>query len=292
MMEVNVNKQLDSSEGRMILHLEACVDEGSFIVLQGKSGAGKTSLLRLLAGLMLPDQGYITFGGKHWTDTAKGVFLPPQKREVGMVFQDYALFPNMTLLENIRFASTKECSLDLVDTLMDIMELEALRHHAIKSLSGGQKQRVALARALVQRPKLLLLDEPLAALDREMKIKLRDFIKDWHHEQRPTLIWVSHDASEIIPLADRLWELENGRLIEKECAVQNINDKPVKGRFQISAEIEGMEQQGSGYILSLRIGLQSVHLTVEESEVSGLKIGDTVLLTADTSTTKVQRIDE
>ncbi|MEM7382390.1 MAG: ATP-binding cassette domain-containing protein, partial [Bacteroidota bacterium] len=160
MISLDVQKKLHSAEGEMTLELDLQISEGHLVTIYGESGAGKTTTLRILSGLLKPDRGMIAVDGITWFDSEKEICLSPQQRNTGFVFQDYALFPNMTVLENLQFASKSKTDKIAIDRLLDLMELGALQHRKPDSLSGGQQQRVALARALVQRPKILLLDEP------------------------------------------------------------------------------------------------------------------------------------
>ena len=156
------------------------IEEASFISLYGPSGAGKTSMLRMLAGFLKPDEGKIEMNGEVWLDTGNKINIPPQKRAAGFVFQDYALFPNMNVEKNILFAMGKNASKKLVDELLELTALGGLRDKKIQMLSGGQQQRVALARALARQPKLLLLDEPLSAIDNEMRANLQQTLLSIH----------------------------------------------------------------------------------------------------------------
>ena len=203
----------------MLLNVRLDIAREEFITIYGNSGAGKTSLLRILAGLLSPETGRITaggtawFDGKVWFDTDKKINLSPRKRKTGFVTQDPALFPNMSVKENLVFALSKGQGKKVIGELLEIMELGELLHLKPNLLSGGQKQRVALARALVSKPDLLLLDEPLSALDAEMRNKLQDYILQVHREYRLTTILVSHDRAEILKLSGRLLILEKGTII-------------------------------------------------------------------------------
>ena len=195
MIEVSIQKKLKAPFGEMNLDIQTNIEQGQFVTLYGKSGAGKTSTLRILAGLLEPDNGKISIHGNILLDTSNKINLAPQKRKIGFVFQDYALFPNMTIFENLSFALQKNQSKKILDELIEMMEIGNLRSEKPQHLSGGQQQRVALARALVQKPELLLLDEPLAALDNEMRNKLQQYIIQVHREFKLTTILISHDVS-------------------------------------------------------------------------------------------------
>ncbi len=190
--------------------LEVCVEipSNELVCLFGRSGSGKTTLLRMLAGLFNPDKGIIRIGETTVFDSSKKINLPPQKRNIGFMFQDYALFPNMTVEGNIHFGITGK-DYSMADSLIETFDLDRLRKQKPERLSGGQKQRVALARALVRRPDVLLLDEPLSALDFEMRHSLQDEIAKAHHLLQATTLMVSHDKEEIKRLATQILPFDN-----------------------------------------------------------------------------------
>ncbi|MCC6742507.1 MAG: ATP-binding cassette domain-containing protein, partial [Acidobacteria bacterium] len=176
-------------------------------VVFGPSGAGKTTILRVVAGLERPDRGVVSCGGDVWIDTAAGLFVPPQKRSAGVVFQDYALFPHRTVAENIGFGLSGLSSPQRkarVSELLDRFELGALADRAPRTLSGGEQQRVALARALAREPRLLLLDEPLAALDAPRREALRRELRLMLRETGIETLLVTHDRTEALALGDRI----------------------------------------------------------------------------------------
>jgi molybdate transport system ATP-binding protein len=203
MVKIAVQKQL----GDLLLDVNIQLQPGEFVSLYGISGAGKTSILRMLAGFMQPDSGTIIVNGHTWFGSK--INISPQKRNAGFVFQDYALFPNMTVRENIAFAVKKEVA--IVDELLQVTDLAKHADRKPHSLSGGQKQRVALARAIAQQPTLLLLDEPLSAIDRDMRIQLQDTLQEVHQRYKLTTIMVSHDAEEVVKLSDRVIHVADGK---------------------------------------------------------------------------------
>jgi molybdate transport system ATP-binding protein len=199
------------AQGPFELCVKFKIPKGKFAVLYGVSGAGKTTLLRMLAGLDHPDEGRIEVDGDTWFSATPKVCVPPQKRKIGLVFQNYALFPSMTVRRNLEFAAERRNDPG-VDTLLEMVELKELQQRYPEELSGGQQQRVALARALIRRPKILLLDEPLSALDENMREKLQEQILRLHRDLDLTTILVSHDRSEIFRMADHVLAIHNGRL--------------------------------------------------------------------------------
>jgi len=206
MVKLKFKKRLFGAEEEFELDINLKIKRGEFVVVTGKSGSGKTTLLRVIAGLESAE-GKIEVDGVEWLGKRA---LPPQKREVGFMFQDYALFENMTVLGNLLFASKDK---ELADYLLNVTELTKLKDRYPKSLSGGQKQRVALCRALMRRPKLFLLDEPLSALDFDMRLKLQEEIKTLHKEFKMTTVMVSHDKAEIFRVSSRVLVLDGGKII-------------------------------------------------------------------------------
>ena len=210
-MQANIQKRLSGAKGIIDLDIQLSATSGQMIGIMGKSGEGKSSLLRMLAGLLTPDAGEIRFDNKLWFSSEKNVFKYPQHRRVGLVFQEYALFPNFTVLGNLLFVAGKKGSKEAAGILKRL-ELTELADKKPQSLSGGQRQRVALARALMYRPQLLLLDEAMAAVDEAMREKVQDLVLEYHEKHQPIGILVSHRYSELEKLADRVYELVDGRL--------------------------------------------------------------------------------
>jgi molybdate transport system ATP-binding protein len=211
MINFSLQKTLHTAAGEMQLNVNAQIERGKFVSLYGASGAGKTSILRMLAGFMKPDNGFIKVNDTVWFDAAAKRHLDPQHRKIGFVFQDYALFPNMNVRENISFALGKNEPGNIVDELLEVTGLTNLAARKIQALSGGQQQRVALARAIAKKPTILLLDEPLSAIDNVMRVQLQDTLREIHKRYGLTTILVSHNANEIIKLSDIVINLEQGR---------------------------------------------------------------------------------
>jgi len=211
---ISITKAMLSSEGKTNLEIETVISGNELLCLFGHSGAGKTTLLRILAGLTKPDKGRIVFNDTVWFDSEKKINLPPQERNVGYMFQDYALFPNMTVEKNISFAQ-KEKNKEEVDKLMELFDLGILKNQHPAKLSGGQKQRVALARALAAKPNVLLLDEPLSALDFDMRLALQHEIKKAHDLLNTVTVMVSHDLQEVFHLASSVILLKNGTVVNE-----------------------------------------------------------------------------
>jgi molybdate transport system ATP-binding protein len=207
MVKIDIDKKLHGADGEMVLDVNLSIEEGAFVALAGKSGAGKTTLLRIVAGLE-SSSGVIQIAGDVWQ--SEDFSLATQERKIGFVFQDYALFPNMTVEENLLFVNRDKA---LSKHLLELTELSQLAKRRPSMLSGGQKQRVSLCRAFMNRPKLLLMDEPLSALDPAMRTKLQNEILTLHKEFGTTTIMVSHDPSEMYRLASRVVVLEEGKVV-------------------------------------------------------------------------------
>ena len=206
------------AEGASELRVQLELESGSLTALVGPSGSGKTTLLRLLAGLETPHLGRIVLDGDVWFDKNQVINRPPQQRSIGYVFQDTALFPNMTVRGNIAYAAPRGQQA-LVNELIETTGLEPFANQKPIRLSGGQRQRVALARALVRRPQLLLLDEPFAALDTEASQTLRQVLLQLHQTWGTTTLLVSHYEADVQALADRVVRLVQGRVQTDERRV-------------------------------------------------------------------------
>ena len=198
---------------RIACALEVPLAEPGVTVLFGPSGCGKTTILRCLAGLDRPERGTIRFGDEVWLDAARGVFVPPQQRRIGLLFQDYALFPHRSVAANVAWGlgglSRAEREACVAETLVRL-EIADLARRRPGTLSGGQKQRVALARALAPRPRLLLLDEPLSALDAPTRERLRGDLRRLLVSLRSSVVLVTHDRVEALALGDRVAVMAEG----------------------------------------------------------------------------------
>jgi len=193
------------------------VAAGEFLVLLGPSGCGKTTLLRCLAGLERPTSGTISFGEETVFDAAEGTSLPPERRQIGMVFQNYSLWPHMSVAKNVGYPLRarrvpRADQASRVDKALRTVQCEALAKRLPAQLSGGQQQRIALARALVADPQVMLLDEPLSNLDALLRVDLRDQLRDLHRELGFTSIYVTHDQSEAFTLGTRVAVMRAGRI--------------------------------------------------------------------------------
>ena len=201
----------------------------SVTALVGPSGCGKTTILRAVAGLDVPDRGVIRFAGETWFDSSAGICLPPQQRGIGFLLQEYALFPHLSVYGNIAFGIRRlqqEEERSRVSELVRLFQLDGLEDRFPRQLSGGQQQRVALARTVAPRPRLLLLDEPLSALDAPTRVSLRKGLKKILSELAlPTLI-VTHDPDEVVAFAHQVAVLRGGNILQSG-AVEDVLTNPV-----------------------------------------------------------------
>ncbi|HLJ12079.1 MAG TPA: ATP-binding cassette domain-containing protein [Planctomycetaceae bacterium] len=211
--------------------LQHPLDVFSVTALIGPSGCGKTTVLRSLAGLDVPQTGRIAFGQEVWFDAGRRLSLRPQERGIGYLFQEFALFPHLTVIDNIGFGLARAARREAahrVGELVTLLKLSGLEARYPHELSGGQQQRVALARTVASRPRLLLLDEPLSALDAptraELRRDLRQLLAGW---AIPTLI-VTHDPTEVVAFADEVVVLSDGR-VRQHGPVQEVFGSPVDG---------------------------------------------------------------
>lgn len=270
MIKIDINKQLHGNNGDMNLNIDLEIKEGDFVALTGKSGSGKTTLLRILAGLE-DASGTITVKDQIWLDNKK--ILAPQKREIGFVFQDYALFANMSVEENLLFVQKDK---KLASKLLEMTELSDLKNRLPNRLSGGQKQRVSLCRAMMNRPTLLLMDEPLSALDPYMRTKLQQEIVTLHNEFKTTTIMVSHDPSEIYRLASRVVVLNLGDVINDGTPKDILLKTSGSQKFSFEGELLDIVKVDVINVAIISIGQQLVEVVVSDKEANNLKVGKSV----------------
>lgn len=258
------------------------ITEGKLVTLLGPSGCGKTTTLRLIAGLERPTTGRITIGGTVVSDPSKGIFLGAHRRPIGIVFQSYAIWPHMTVIENVLFplrvnrprmkrAAARQRALQA----LDLVGLADLTERPAPSLSGGQQQRVALARALVREPKVLLLDEPLSNLDAGLRDRMRDEIRSLQQRLGITTVFVTHDQDEALAVSDEVVVMDQGHIIERGLP-QEIYAWP---QHDFTARFLGVSNNLRGTVRAL--GSDTVEIEVAGETLvcrscDGVQPGDTV----------------
>ncbi len=269
----HIDKTFDETP---VLHdINLVVDRGEIVCLLGPSGCGKTTLLRIIAGLESPDAGHVLLEGKDITS------LPSHRRDFGLMFQDYVLFPHMTVKENIAFGLkmhnwSVEATDARVDELLGVVDLLGYEDRRVYELSGGQQQRVALARSLAPNPRLLMLDEPLGALDRTLRDQLLGELRAILKQVMQTAIYVTHDQLEAFAVADRVALMQNGRIhqLDKPEALYRRPISPFAARFL------GMQNILEGRVIALQPVFIETKVGVLQLRTapSGMRVGEAVML--------------
>jgi len=272
MIKIDILKKLHGASGKMDLQVSLNIKEGEFIALTGASGSGKTTLLRILAGLE-DAEGKIEVANSTWLNNTKS--LSPQKRSIGFMHQVSALFDNMNVLENLLFIQKDK---NLALRLLSITGLIELQNRYPKTLSGGQKQRLSLCRAMMRKPQLLLLDEPLSALDAQMRSKLQEEILMLHREFNTTTVMVSHDPSEIYKLSTRTITLENAKVIKDGNTKEVLLKMQGSQKFSFEGELLELKKVDIVVIAIVAIGQQLVEVVLSRQEASAFKVGQRVIL--------------
>ncbi|MCZ6134608.1 sulfate/molybdate ABC transporter ATP-binding protein [Campylobacter ureolyticus] len=284
MIEFSLKKELFGVNENMELNVKINFKSGSFISLSGESGSGKTTILRCLAGLEKAN-GFIKVDDEIWQD--EKIFLSPQKRRIGFVFQDYALFENLSVKDNFLFV---EKDINHCNKLLDMLGLMSLKDRYPANLSGGQKQRVALGRAMMRKPKLLLLDEPLSALDPHLRARLQDEISKIQDLFKTTAILVSHDPNEIYKLANYMFVLKNGKIIKKGTPKEILLKTSGSQKFAFSGTLLNLEKIDTIFIATVSVGQQITQVALAND--LGLKIGDEITISSKAFNLNINKIFE
>lgn len=231
MTDVLVSGLMKHYGGKPALHgLDLSIKSGEFVTLLGPSGCGKTTTLRCLAGLERPNGGTISMGGRVVVDTERKLFVPPDKRQVGMVFQSYALWPHMNVAENVAYplkvaGVRRSDRQSRIREMLEAVDLAPYEQRPVTALSGGQQQRVSLARALAARPGIVFYDEPLSNLDTKLRYQMGQQVRSLHNQFETTSVYVTHDQEEAITLSDRIIVMNDGK-IEQQGTPQEVYDRP------------------------------------------------------------------
>ncbi|MFC7779774.1 ABC transporter ATP-binding protein [Pantoea sp. GCM10028869] len=276
--------QLNKSYGPTTIfeNIDFSAEEGEFVTLLGPSGCGKSTLLRCIAGLTEVDSGNVLLQGQDI------VPLPPQKRTIGMVFQSYALFPNMTVEKNVAFGlkMQKLASGEIQKRVMEVLALVELTDFARRyphQLSGGQCQRVALARSLVTRPRLLLLDEPLSALDARIRRHLREQIRNIQRELKLTTLFVTHDQEEALTMSDRIVLMNRGKIVQNGNA-EMLYTQPADlfaagfiGNYNLLSAEQATQLTGQAFSGQVAIRPESIQLCAPQAGIPATILSHSLL---------------
>jgi molybdate transport system ATP-binding protein len=275
MLEINVVKKFHSDAGDIEFRPRLNIAEGTFNMIFGKSGSGKTTLLRMIAGLAEPDSGDILSEGESWTRNGR-VIIAPQNRNIGFVSQDFSLFGHMTVEENVYYACNDK---NEADRLIKSSGLSALRKKNTGSLSGGQKQRVAFSRAMARKPGLLLLDEPMSALDGETRSVMRAELKS-AAGRGVTIVMVTHDVAEIFELGEKVFVIESGIIAREGTPAETFINSMDSNKFTFTGKVVRVEEADAVYVATVSSGERVTEIVISGAEAARLHSGDTVLVEA------------
>ncbi len=278
MIQALLHKTLLGQDGPLNFQVALNIQEGEFICIYGPSGAGKSSLLRMLSGLMPPDEGEIIVNSTTWYNSDYNVNLKPQARDVSFVFQQAALFPNMTVAQNLQFALKNTKQTKHLENLISYAKIDGLLTRKPQSLSGGQKQRVALIRALAQQANVTLLDEPLAALDQSARLALQELIYKLHKETKQTLIMVSHNLAEVIKLADRVYCLDQGKITKQGTPDALFLKSSKSNQISFVGEVLKIDTVANPPELWALLPSGQVKIQVDLATIATLQVGDKIEL--------------
>lgn len=290
MIQFTLQKTLSMEDGRAMLSVEVEISSGEFVVLFGESGAGKTSLLRMISGLMTPEQGTITCDGEQWLDMENRIDIPVQEREIGFVFQRPALFPNMTVEKNILYAAGKNRDKDYLQHLLQMTGMEALHGQKPDILSGGQQQRVAIIRALARKPRLLLLDEPFSSLNIAMRQHLRHELKMIHDKFNLTTLLVSHDIADIYGMADRVLEMNAGKIVKSWQSGQEIDSCRAEGSNRYRGKVTRVLNNEMGTIVEVSTNDTLLKIPIASSNADSFQPGAPVRVIVEKSGLKIHSL--
>jgi ABC-type Fe3+/spermidine/putrescine transport system ATPase subunit len=272
--------------GQPVLHgLDLVVPSGTTSAILGPSGCGKTTLLRVVAGFQVPDAGTVQLDDE--TVVGPGAWVAPERRGIGYVAQEGNLFPHLSVAANIAYGlprGERRRERRAGQRVHSLLELVGLRVDLVDrrpdQLSGGQQQRVALARAVARKPALLLLDEPLSALDAELRSRMQDDLLRLHRRIGFTALLVSHDIGEVFKLAQRVLRVETGSIVQAGTPAELFLRQRLAGKLQLHAQVLAVRREEVVHVVSLLIGQDIVDVLASDDEVAGLREGDLVSVAA------------
>jgi molybdate transport system ATP-binding protein len=292
MLDLSFKKSLHSVDGNIVLEAAVTMEAGTTVALYGGSGAGKTTVLRIVAGLERPEEGFVRWKNETWFDSQTGIFVKPQRRAAALVFQNYALFPNMSVRENLQFAQGRDNKdSQLINELLNLSQLEGLENRMPEKLSGGQQQRVALARALARRPDILLLDEPLSAVDNDLRIELQSQLKTMQHRFGLTMVLVSHDLSEIFGLANRVLILEKGEVIRSGAPDEVFSLQGISEKFRVPCKVVSFSVNEERTVIKLLVCGIVQELDMPNKGLPDLSPGKQMLLVLSEGQIRLEGLD-
>lgn len=278
MIKINIKHPIKTNNGTIYIEFDKEFNNNQIISIFGESGAGKSTILKIIAGLIKPENAFIQVDDEVWFDSEKNINLSPQKRNIGFLFQDYALFPNMSVYENLKYALNDK---NQIQYFLDLMNLTKLSNAYPKELSGGQAQRVALARALIRKPKLLLLDEPLSAIDFKMRSSLQDELLKLFDKFKLSIFLISHDIAEIYKMSNVILHLDKGKII-KDMKANEFSSSNISAKIRLSAVLIDIKQSDVLVIFTLLLNQDLIKITITkfefEQEYKDIKIGDTLII--------------
>jgi molybdate transport system ATP-binding protein len=277
MIEAFLEKTLHGARGPFRLSVRLHIETDRLIALYGPSGSGKTPILRMIAGLETPENGFIRADGVPWFDSEKGVLIPAHKRKVGLVFQSYALFPNMTIAQNITYAMPRKDQAKLKE-LLQIAGVLDLKDRYPDTLSGGQKQRIALIRSIASEPRSLLLDEPLSALDARLRLELQEEVLRLHRRYTCTTLLVSHDKQEVFKMADWMLCLSEGRILSEGTPKGVFFKRHFSPKFAVTGRVLSIEKADILFRAYVATSTEVLQVVLGEQEAKRFKPGDEVLI--------------
>ncbi|HVZ56750.1 MAG TPA: ATP-binding cassette domain-containing protein [Chitinophagaceae bacterium] len=289
MIRFELYKTLRGAGRDLTIQLEYQARDRGLLTVYGPSGAGKSTLLRMLAGLTVPDSGYIEVNGICWYDSRRGINLAPRQRRVGFVFQERSLFPHLSVRQNLAFGMEHRDP-GAVNDILRALELDELGNAKPAFLSGGQRQRVELGRAILRNPALLLLDEPLSALDSGLRGRLQRLVLEFHRARDLHTILVSHDLPEIAALSERVIHLENGRIRQAGSPESVFFSHPLSGKVQFTGRVLAISREDILHVITVLAANTVIKVVVGEEQAAALSAGDAVIISSKAFNPLVSRI--